>query len=160
MNVISNQWSGVRRKIFCVALCALLFAPWSFVEAQQPEKIPRIGMLVNGTPSSDKVRFDEFQNGLRDLGYVEGKNFRAEIRYAEGNLDRLPELARELVKINVDVNFTNATPATVAVKQATSTIPIVFTGVGDPVAAGFVKSFAKPSGNLTGISILSPDLGR
>ena len=131
----------------------------SLADAQQPVKFSRIGMLVNGTPSSHKFYVDEFQQGLRDLGYVEGKNFFLEIRYAEGKLDRLPELARELVQMNVEVIFTNATPGTVAVKQATATIPIVFTGVGDPVAAGFVKSFAKPGGNLTGISILSPDLG-
>jgi putative ABC transport system substrate-binding protein len=102
---------------------------------------------------------DEFQQGLRDLGYVEQKHFLLEVRYADGRLDRLPELARELVQMNVEVVFTNATPGTVAMKQATSSIPIVFTGVGDPVKAGLVKSFAKPGGNLTGISILSPDLG-
>jgi putative ABC transport system substrate-binding protein len=137
------------------------FLAWSHLaEAQQPAgKVPRIGMLVNGTPSSHKFMIDEFQQGLRDLGYVEGKNLLLEVRYAEGKLDRLPELARELVQMNVDVVFTNATPGTVAIKQATSTIPIVFTGVGDPVNAGLVKSFAKPGGNVTGISILSPDLG-
>lgn len=137
------------------------FLAWShFAEAQQlVGKVPRIGILVNGTPSSHKFMIDEFQQGLRDLGYVEGKHLLLEVRYAEGKLDRLPELARELVQMNVDVVFTNATPGTVAVKQATSTIPIVFTGVGDPVNAGLVKSFAKLGGNVTGISILSPDLG-
>ena len=138
---------------------ALLLPLTIAAQAQQPERIPRIGMLINGTPASHKFMIDEFQNGLRDLGYVEGKNFRVEVRYAEGKLERLPGLAREIVQSNADVILTNATPGTVAVKQATSTIPIVFTGVGDPVAAGFVKSFAKPGGNLTGISVLSPDLG-
>jgi len=138
--------------------CALLFAFCASAEAQRP-KVYRIGMLINGTPLSHKLMVDEFQQGLRDLGYVEQKNFLLEVRYAEGRLDRLPELAGELVQRNVDVVFTNATPGTVAMKQATSTIPIVFTGVGDPLKAGLVKSFAKPGGNVTGISILSPDLG-
>ena len=143
-----------------VALFAMILPWFHLAEAQQlAGKVPRIGILVNGTPSSHKVMIDEFQQGLRDLGYVEGKNLLLEVRYAEGKLDRLPELARELVQMNVNVFFTNATPGTVAVKQATSTIPIVFTGVGDPVSAGLVKSFAKPGSNITGISILSPDLG-
>jgi putative ABC transport system substrate-binding protein len=144
----------------CVWLLAtILLITVPFAEAQQAAKFPRIGMLVNGTPFSHKFYVDEFQQGLRDLGYAQGQNVFFEIRYAEGKLDRLPELARELVQMNVEVIFTNATPGTVAAKQATNTIPIVFTGVGDPVAAGLVKSFAKPGGNLTGISILSPDLG-
>ena len=145
-------------KILIWLLMMFLLATASPAEAQQT-KVPRIGMLVNGTPSSHKFIIDEFQQGLRDLGYVEGKNFLLEIRYAEGKLDRLPELAREFVQMKVEVIFTNATPGTVAVKQATSTIPIVFTGVGDPVEAGLVKSFARPGSNVTGISILSPDLG-
>ena len=127
--------------------------------AQQPAKIPRIGMLINGTPSSHKFIVDEFQRGLHDLGYVEGKTISIEYRYAEGKMARLPELARELVQMHVDVLFTNATPGTAAAKQETRTIPIVFTGVGDPVEAGLVASFAKPGANVTGISILSPDLG-
>jgi putative ABC transport system substrate-binding protein len=145
-------------KIIWIALSALLFALSFPAEARQA-KVYRIGMLINGTPSSHKFMVDEFQQGLRDLGYVEQKHFLLEVRYADGRLDRLPELARELVQMNVEVVFTNATPGTVAMKQATSSIPIVFTGVGDPVKAGLVKSFAKPGGNLTGISILSPDLG-
>ena len=143
-----------------IALFVTFLAWPHLAEAQQPAgNVPRIGILDSGTPSSHKVMIDEFQQGLRDLGYVEGKNFLLEVRYAEGKLDRLSELARELVQMKVEVIFTNATPGTVAVKQATSTIPIVFTGVGDRVEAGLVKSFAKPGGNLTGISILSPDLG-
>ncbi len=130
-----------------IALLVMLLLWPHLAEAQQPAgKVPRIGILVNGTPSSHKVMIDEFQQGLRDLGYVEGKNLLLEVRYAEGKLDRLPELARELAQMNVDVVFTNATPGTVAVKQATSMIPIVFTG--DPVNAGLVKSFAKPGGNV------------
>jgi len=146
-------------KLRALALSSLLLALSPCVGAQQPPKVARIGMLVNGTPSSHKFFVDEFRQGLRDLGYFEGKNVVVEIRYAEGKLDRLPELARELVGLNVDVISTNATPGSIAAKQATSTIPIVFTGVGDPVEAGLVKSFAKPEGNVTGISVLSPDLG-
>jgi len=132
-----------------IALFVMLLLWPHLAEAQQPAgKVPRIGILVNGTPSSHKVMIDEFQQGLRDLGYVEGKNLLLEVRYAEGKLDRLPELARELVQMNVDVVFTNATPGTVAVKQATSMIAIVFAGVGYPVNAGLVKSFAKPGGNV------------
>jgi putative tryptophan/tyrosine transport system substrate-binding protein len=127
-------------------------------EAQQP-KVYRIGMLVNGTSSTHKFIIDEFRQGLRDLGNLEGKNVVIEYRYAEGKLERLPELAKELVQSHVDIIFAQATPGTVAAKQATNTIPIVFSGVGDPVAAGLVKSFARPGGNITGISILSPDLG-
>jgi putative tryptophan/tyrosine transport system substrate-binding protein len=145
----------IRRIVLWLPITVVLLTVY-LAQAQQT-KVPRIGILVNGTPSSHKFVIDEFQQGLRDLGY--GKNFLLEVRYAEGKLDRLPELARELVQMKVEVIFTNATPGTVAVKQATSTIPIVFTGVGDPVEAGLVKSFAKPGGNLTGISILSPDLG-
>jgi putative ABC transport system substrate-binding protein len=159
MRAFRTQWSGARESIFFFALCAALVALCSFAEAQQPAKVPRIGMLVNGTASSHKFMIDEFHQGLRDLGYSEAKNIYFEIRYAQGKLERLPELANVLVKMDVDVILTNATPGTVAVKQATSTIPVVFTGIGDPVAAGLVKSFAKPGGNLTGISILSPDLG-
>ncbi|HSE88399.1 MAG TPA: ABC transporter substrate-binding protein [Candidatus Binatia bacterium] len=159
MKIVGHHSSEISKSIFRLALFAVLFALCFPVQAQQAAKVYRIGMLINGTPSSHKFMVDEFQQGLRDLGYVEGKTFLIEVRYAEGKLDRLPELARELAQMNIEVILTNATPGTVAMKQATSTIPIVFTGVGDPVKAGLVKSFAKPGGNLTGISILSPDLG-
>jgi putative ABC transport system substrate-binding protein len=149
----------MKKQIAFLSLCAILLGVSFSAGAQAAKKVPRIGMLLNGTAAAEKFRVDEFQQGLRDLGYVEGKNIVIEYRYAEGRLDRIPELAKELVQINVDVILANATPGTTAVKQATSTIPIVFTGVGDPVGAGVVKSFARPGGNVTGISILSPDLG-
>ena len=139
-------------------LPVLLLTFFNLAEAQQP-KVYRIGMLVNGNSSTHKFIIDEFRQGLRELGYWEGKNVVIEYRYAEGKLERLPELAKELVQSNVDVIFAQATPGTVAAKQATKTIPIVFSGVGDPVEAGLVNSFARPGGNATGISILSPDLG-
>ena len=147
-----------KAKFIGLALCASLFALCVSAQAQ-PARVPRIGVLINGTSATHKFIIDELQQGLRDLGYVEGKSIIVEYRYGEGKLDRLPELARELVGINVDVIFTQATPGTVAAKQATKSIPIVFTGVGDPVEAGLVNSFAKPGGNVTGVSILSPDLG-
>jgi putative ABC transport system substrate-binding protein len=146
-------------RILIWLLATIFLTTVSLVEAQQPTKTPRIGMLVNGTPSSHKFIVEAFQQGLRELGYVEGKTVVIEYRYAEGKLERLPELAKELAQSGVDIIFTQATPGTVAAKQATNSIPIVFTGVGDPVEAGLVNSFAKPGGNVTGISILSPDLG-
>jgi len=125
----------------------------------QLQRIPRIGVLVNGTSASGKSTIDVFREGLHDLGYIEGKNVSIDYRYGEGNLEKLPELAHDLVQSKVDVIWSQATPGTVAAKKATNSIPIVFTGVGDPVASGLVKSFAKPGGNVTGVSILSPELG-
>jgi putative ABC transport system substrate-binding protein len=138
---------------------SLLLCTVEFADAQPTPKLPRIGVLVNGTPASHLLIINEFQKGLRELGYTEGKNVLVEYRFAEGKLERLPELVKELTQISVDVIFTNATPGTVAAKQATDKIPIVFTGVGDPVQSGLVHSFAKPGGNVTGVSILSPELG-
>jgi ABC-type uncharacterized transport system substrate-binding protein len=111
---------------------SLLLCTVEFADAQPTPKLPRIGVLVNGTPASHLLIINEFQKGLRELGYTEGKNVLVEYRFAEGKLERLPELVKELTQISVDVIFTNATPGTVAAKQATDKIPIVFTGVGDP----------------------------
>ena len=149
---MTPQWLGWM-------LAAILLTGPFRADMQAAGKLPRIGMLVNGTPSSHKFMIDEFQEGLRELGYVEAKNISFEIKFAEGKLERLPALAKELVKADVDVIFTNATPGTIAVKQATTSIPVVFTGIGDPVAAGLVSSFANPGGNLTGLSVISPELG-
>ena len=118
--------------------------------AQQPTKIPRIGFLFIG--SKDQPHLDSFRQGLRDLGYVEGKNIAIEYRYAEGNPDALPALAAELVGLNVDVILTTTVRASRVVLQASSMIPIVGVGLGDFVAAGLVKSLARPGGNLTGLS--------
>jgi putative ABC transport system substrate-binding protein len=150
--------SAFRNFKSAILVSAMLCALCSVGEAQHA-KVPRIGVLVNGTPTSHRFIINEFQKGLSELGYIEGKNVLVEYRFAEGKLERLPELVKELIQINVDVIFTNATPGTVAAKQATNDIPIVFTGVGDPVQSGLVHSFAKPGGNITGVSILSPDLG-
>ena len=118
----------------------------------------RIGFLVTPSRSFFTARMEGFQQGLRNLGYIEGKNIVIEYRYAEGKTDRLPELAAELVSLRVDLIVTSG-PALWAAKNATKTIPIVFTGVQDPVATGVVDSLAKPGGNVTGLSILAPELG-
>src|ERR1051325_6350704 len=124
--------------------------------AQQPKKIPRIGYLVfAGTVTT--YRTDAFRQGLRQLGYAEGKDFVIEDRNADGKLDRLNELAAELVRLKVDVFVTRGPPATRAAKAATATIPIVMTQDPDPVANGFVASVARPGGNITGLSSLAPE---
>ena len=109
-------------------------------------------------PSAVSDRIEAFRQGLRELGYVEGKNIVFELRYADGKLDRLPALASELVRLNADIIVTAGASPTRAAKAATSTIPIVMTQVGDPVGSGFVASLARPGGNITGLSILAPEL--
>ena len=128
-------------------------------EAQQPTKIPRIGYLTTSTPSTMAARTEAFRQGLRDLGYVEGKNIVIEWRSAEGKLDRLSALAAELVRLKVDIIITAGPPSTRAAKEVTNTIPIVMTQDTDPVASGFVASLAGPGGNITGLSTLAPELG-
>src|SRR5439155_21474355 len=127
-------------------------------EAQQQTKIPRIGYLSGNFLSSESARTEAFRQGLRELGYVEGKNILIEYRYAEGKLDRLPALAAELVRLKVDLIVTGGPGATRPAKEATVTIPIVFAQDGDPVASGFVASLARPGGNITGLSSLAPEL--
>jgi putative ABC transport system substrate-binding protein len=149
----------MRKKIFCLTLCAMLFALCVSAEAQQAKKVPRIGHLSAASASVIAARVEAFRQGLRELGYVEGKNILIEYRYAEGKVDRLTDLAAELVRLKVDVIVTAAPSSTRAVKKATSTIPIVMGGVGgDPVEAGFVASLARPGGNVTGLTALSQEL--
>jgi putative tryptophan/tyrosine transport system substrate-binding protein len=129
-------------------------------EAQQAKKVPRIGYLSATSPSSQSTmssRTEAFRQGLRELGYVEGKNIVIEWRYAEGKLDRLPALAAELVRLKVDVIVTASPQPTRSAKQATSTIPIVM-AFDDPVGSGFVASLARPGGNITGLSTLFPEM--
>ena len=130
----------------------------AIAEAQQPGKIARIGWLAAGSPSGVEPLTGAFRQGLRQLGYVEGKNFVIEYRHAEGKFDRLPDLAAEIVHLKVDVIVVASTPAIQAVKQATATIPIVMVGPGDPVGLGLIASLARPGGNLTGLSFLSTEL--
>ncbi|HEU4340053.1 MAG TPA: ABC transporter substrate-binding protein [Candidatus Binatia bacterium] len=142
------------RKVFSFVPCVMLFALCFSAEAQQPRKVPRIGYLSQASRSV----FDEaFLQGLRDLGYIEGKNIVIEYRFAEAKRARLPEFAAELVKLKVDLIVADGT-ATGAARQTTQIIPIVMTAGGDPVAAGYVASLARPGGNITGLSTQSRDL--
>jgi len=148
----------VSKKIIPLALGAMLLALSFPVQAQQPGKIPRIGVLGGGSPSTYKVLLVVFRQGLRELGYIEGQNIAIEYRYADGKSERLADLAAELVRLRLDVIVTSGTQVTRAVKQATSTIPIVVAGAGDLVGAGLVASLARPGGNVTGSTNIDPDL--
>jgi putative ABC transport system substrate-binding protein len=126
--------------------------------AQERGKVPRIGVLFPGSSATFALRTKAFLQGLGELGYLEGKTIAIEWRWAEEKVQRLPELAAELVKLNVDMIVTNGTPATRAAQKATKTIPIVMAVVGDPVGIGVVESLARPGGNATGLTILAPEL--
>ena len=148
------------KNVMRLTLCAMLIALCSFAEAQQPTKIPRIGYPSPGSLSANAARIEAFRQGLRELGYVEGKNIFIEWRSGgEGKEDRVPALVAELVRLKVDVIVTGGPTATRAAKEATATIPIVMTQVGDPVGSGFVASLARPGGNVTGLSTLAPEIG-
>jgi putative ABC transport system substrate-binding protein len=135
----------------------MLFALCSQAKAQEPPKVWKIGVLVSTSAVSNKARDEALRQGLRDLGYVEGKNIVMEYKYAEGKTDRLPQLARELIQQQPDVIVVGGTSVAVAAKNATSTIPIVVAGAGDLVEAGLIKSFMYPGGNVTGVARTSPD---
>jgi len=149
----------MKKKITRLAVCALLFALCSSVQAQQPTKIPRIGFLTAVSVSSFAGRTEAFRQGLRELGYVEGKNIVIEYRYGDGKTDRLNQLADELVHNKVDVIVTGGAPATISAKDATRTIPIVMASDADPVGSGIVTSLARPGGNITGFSTLATEIG-
>ena len=149
----------VSEKIFVFALGAILLAHSLPAGAQQPKNVPRIGYLSVLSPSSDSARIEAFRQGLRGLGYVEGQNIAIESRYAEGKLNRLPDLAGELVRLNVDVIVAGGSTAIRATKNATKLIPIVMAHGSDPVALGYVASLARPGGNITGLTHLAPELG-
>jgi putative ABC transport system substrate-binding protein len=140
-------------KIIGLAFGALLFALCSFAEAQQPAKVPRIGYLGAGSGPSPT-----FMEGLRDLGYVEGKNIDLVFRTTEGKNERYSDFVAELVRLNVDIILVGGNTGIRAAKKATSTIPIVMLSVGDPVGLGLVVNLARPGGNITGLSQMSPDL--
>jgi len=148
----------MRKTIFSLAVGGLLLALGFPTEAQQAKKVPRIGYLSSTSPSAGASRIEAFRQGLRDLGYIEGENLVIEWRYAEGKLDRLPALAAELVRLNVDIILSASPPVTGAVKEATVTIPIVMAHDPDPVGNGFVASLARPGGNITGLASLAPEL--
>ena len=148
------------RRTFLVGTgAALLAAPLaSEAQAEQGGQVSRIGFLFYGAAGASP-ELDAFRQGLRDLGYIEGQNIIIEYRFANGRVGRLPELAAELVRLNLDVIVTPGTPASMAAKKATSTVPIIFAGVADAVGTGLVASLARPGGNITGLTSISAELG-
>ena len=145
-------------RLLISGLCAMLFALCFSVEAQQPAKVPRVGVLVAGHPPT-RPSLEGFRQGLRDLGYVEGNTIILEIRWDEGKSDRWAELAGEIVRLKVDVILAGHTLAALGAKQATTTIPIVMGAAGgDPVATGLVASWAQPGGNITGLTFVGFEL--
>jgi len=152
--------SYVRRRRFLITAGALLAAPLRGFSQQPAAAMPRIGFLGVATPAAWAPRLDAFRAGLRDLGYVEGRNIAIEYRFAEGQYDRLPGLAAELIRLKVDVIVTHAAAGALAAKQATAKnpIPVVITNVGDAVGSGIVASLARPGGNITGDTFFAPEL--
>src|SRR5882757_644654 len=153
-----NRASMAGKTIIVVWLFALALAPFGLAEAQQAGKVPRIDYLSSASPSAISARIETFRQGLREFGYVEGKNLVIEWRYAEGKLDRLPALLAELVRLKADVIVTAGPPGTRTAKEANVTIPIVMAQDSDPVSNGYVTSLARPGGNITGLSTLAPEL--
>lgn len=143
-------------KVLVVVLTLGLFAAPLAAQTQASGKVPRVGYVFSRVSSADQRVWDAARQGLRELGYVEGQNITVEVRWAEGRSERLPDLVAELVRLKVDVLVVGGTPAALAAKNATRTIPIVFLGVGDPVGSGLVASLARPGSNLTGLSLLNP----
>jgi len=160
MTVVSGPWSAVSKSksVFCFALCAMLLALCLSADAQQPTKVPRIGFLSPVSPSATALWHEAFRQGLRDLGWIEGKNISIEYRYAEGRSDHLPDLAADLVRLKVDIIVASSGTDGLAAKNATREIPIVVASGGDPVAIGLVESLARPGGNITGLSQIAPEL--
>ena len=148
----------MQRREFITVIGAAV-AAWPFLaQAQQPAKVPRIGFLGNSTAALESNLVGAFREGLRDLGYEEGRNIVIDYRWAEGVYERFPVLIAELVALKVDAIVTAGTPASVAVKNATTTIPLVMVAVGDPVATGLVASLARPGGNITGLTSMSVEM--
>jgi putative ABC transport system substrate-binding protein len=150
--------SHVNRILVLVCLLPAILLPTGS-EAQQPAKIPRIGYLSGGSLSNLAGRIEAFRQGLRELGYIEGKSIVIEWREAKDNVDRVRELADELVRLKMDVLVSPGPAATRPLKEATSTIPIVMAQDTDPVGSGFVNSLARPGGNITGLAALAPEMG-
>ena len=144
--------------VLSILVVALLLAVAVIAEAQQTKKVPRIGLLSPFSPSATALWHQALLQGLRDLGWIEGKNISIEYRYAEGKADRLPDLAADLVRLKVDIIVASVNTDASAAKKATRTIPIVMASAGDPVASGLVESLARPGGNITGLSQMAPEL--
>ena len=156
MTVVSSQ-----KSVVSLALAVMLLAHGVAVAAQQPAaKVPRIGFLTTSSASNTetRLRHDAFRQALSDLGYVEGKNINIDYRYADGKLERLPELAEELVRLRVDVLVASNATVAEAAKKSSATIPIVMAASGDPLGSGIVASLARPGGNVTGLYQYSPEL--
>jgi ABC-type uncharacterized transport system substrate-binding protein len=164
-----HQARGISKRVKCLgvavcilhfALCAMLLAPCSFAEAQ-PKRIPLIGYLSGSNPAAESADAEAIRQALRERGYIEGQSIATEYRYAEGKVERFPELLAELVRLKVDIIVATGGGRMIrAAKNATKTIPIVMTGAGiDPVKAGLVESLARPGGNITGLTILTSELG-
>ncbi len=149
----------MRRREFITLLVSVAIVFPLAVRAQQARKIHTIGLLSAGSPDLTAPQAVVFPDALRELAWIEGKNVAFERRYAENQVERLPELAAELVRLNVDVIVAIGTLAPLAAKRATTTIPIVMTAAGDPLGSGLVASLARPGGNVTGMSLMAPDLG-
>src|SRR6266576_4388325 len=149
---------AMKKSAASILVVVVQLAVGVIAEAQQPKKVPRIGLLSAVSSSSIAVRMEAFRQELRELGYVEGKNIFIEHRSAEGKPDRVRELVAELMRLKVDVIVTTGPTSTRAAKQATVTIPIVMGFDTDPVGNGFVASLARPGGNITGLSTLAPEL--
>src|SRR5262245_28387533 len=148
------------RKIFCFAICALLLTPGLSAEAQQPKKVAHVGYLSLRSPPSPSAPlhpYDEaFYQGLKEVGYIEGRNVIVDYRYSGGNPKRFPELTAELVTSKVDLIVAPSTPAIRSARRATTTIPIVMLSGGDPVSAEFIDSLSRPGGNITGVTGVFP----
>jgi len=148
----------MRKTVISFALTALFSALCASAQAQQPAKVFRIGFLDNSTAAGITVFLEAFRRELSKLGWIEGKNITIEYRFAEQKLERLPELAADLVRLKVDLIVVTGAPPALAAKKATTTIPVVMVTAGDPVGAGLVASLARPGGNVTGLSSLGPEL--
>src|SRR2546422_351916 len=160
---VRSQRTGEQRMIknvfvFICSLLTVFLLTVSLAQAQQPGRIPRIGLLFAAPPSANSARIEALRQGLRELGYVEGKNIVIEWRYAEGKPERLPPLVNELVNLKVDVIVSGGPAVTRAAKEVITTIPIVMAFDNDPVGNGFVASLARPGGNITGLATLAPEI--
>jgi ABC-type uncharacterized transport system substrate-binding protein len=155
---VKGRLSGVGQGGLCLVVATVFFALCVPTAAQQTKKLARIGILLAGSFTTSQSSTDAFRRGLTDLGYVEGKDIVIEYRFAEGKEQRLPTLAAELVRLRVDVIVVGGGNASSAAKNATKTIPIVMATAGDPVGSGLVTSLARPGGNITGLTLIGPDL--
>ena len=162
-NSIPATPAGTRLSLFSGAVFSMLIVfilgfCSNVAQAQQPAKIPWIGILLGSSASFYTARVEAFRQRLGELGYVEGENILTEYRHVEGKAERLPDLVAELVRLKVDIILTSTPSATLAAKKASPTMPIVFSGINDPVGTGIVSNLARPGGNITGLSLMAPDL--